>query len=417
MRIRTLVAAALALCFAGAVYPAPGPALDQRLALAPEDLRIEQLTDGGYHLYIRAKPGMLSVLLTESTKDPASKADNFAYRALEKNSVNDGEPRVLDGKKLPSGGELHFLVDSSPERDKAFGKAFHIFIPWVVAWGYPWSRSGKEFIHDGSFINIRTFAKPYADYSGAYADNPYLVRVTQPTKAPAAAAKPAPAVAKPEVAPARPNAAPKAVPASVAPAAALTKPPRIDLYFPETLAAFSSLAKASGGELRYAASDQDIPAQVDALLARAKGKSLDLVLCVDATDSMINGIDELKAKLPALLAARVSELPSFRLGIVSFKDYFEEYLYKRFDFTRDLGAFASDLDSVQAGGGRDIPEAVYEGLFAALGEFPWAAQARLVILVGDAPPHPLPRGSVAEADVLDAASSGGIELDAVAVPK
>jgi len=422
---RTLfTASVLALSFAHGLYSTPVPALTAApaIALSPGDLRIEQLPDGGYHLYIRAKPGIASVLLTESTQDPAKKADSFAYRALEKNAVNGGETRILDGKKLPVDGELHFLVDSSPESDPAFGKAFHIFIPWVVAWGYPWSRSGKVFIHDGTFINIRTFTKPYADYAGAFVDNPYLIRVTQAPTVPAAPKpkpKPKP-VPEPEPAPvvvpsAALKPAPLAAPAAV-PKASLSAP-RKELYIPETLAAFADIAKSGNGELRCASSDMDIAAQVDALLARQKGKSLDLVLCVDATDTMINGVDELKARLPALLASRVADFPSFRLGIVSFKDYFEEYLYKRFDFTRDLASFGSTLDSLQCGGGRDIPEAVYEALYASIEEFPWTAEARLVILVGDAPPHPLPRGSVVKDDVFEAASAEAVELDAVAVPK
>jgi hypothetical protein len=132
---------------------------------------------------------------------------------------------------------------------------------------------------------------------------------------------------------------------------------------------------------------------------------------------MLNAMDELKAKLPALLAKRCSAFTPARFGLVSYKDYFEEYLYKRQNFTEGVKAFAADLDSLQCGGGRDIPEAVYEALYAALREFPWSAEARIVILVGDAPPHPFPRGSVGEAEVLDAASNEGVELWPVAVPK
>lgn len=406
MRPYSAALAALAITLSAGVFalPAAAPAalsalsLGPGLDLEPKDLRIEQLADGGYHLYVRAKAGIGSVLLTESTRDPSLKADNFAYRALEKNAVNGAEKRILDGKIAPNSGELHFLVDSSPESDAALGSAFHIFIPWVVAWGYPWSRSGKVFIHDGTFINIRTFAKAYADYSGPYADNPYLIRVSQTASRAATPAAPA---------------APAAIPPA-APAAASFKS---SLYFPETIAAFAAIAKASGGEMRYASADEDIVNQIDALLAREEGKSLDLVFCLDTTDSMINGIDALKSRLPAALSKRLADYPSFRLGIVAYKDYFEEYLYKRFDFTRDIEAFAAELDSLQGGGGRDIPEAVFEGLYAALSEFPWAAQARLVVLVGDAPPHPLPRGSVDEAAVDDAALSSGVEMDAVAVPK
>jgi hypothetical protein len=392
--------AALILVLASPLFSVPA------LVLGPGDLRIEQLSDGGYHLYVRAKAGLGSVLLTESTKDPAHKSDSFAYRALEKNAVNGAEKRVLGGKSISSSSDLHFLVDSTAEPDAFFGRAFHIFIPWVVAWGYPWSRSGKVFIHDGTFINIRTFAKPFADYRGGFADNPFVVRVSQTaSRGPASATGTAPVASA-------------SVPASV-PAAPVAPEPAFDakLYIPETIAAFGAIAKASGGELRYASSDKDIVGQIDALLAREKGKSLDLVLCLDTTDTMANGIDALKARLPAALSRRLADFPSFRLGLVAFKDYFEEYLYKRFDFERDLGSFAAELDSLHAGGGRDIPEAVFEALYAAATEFDWSAQARLVVLVGDAPPHPLPRGSVDESAVDDAAASSGVEMDAVAVPK
>ena len=39
----------------------------------------------GYHLYIRKKNNIESVMLTETTKDPSGKTDNYAYRALEYN--------------------------------------------------------------------------------------------------------------------------------------------------------------------------------------------------------------------------------------------------------------------------------------------------------------------------------------------
>jgi hypothetical protein len=400
--LRPFAALALALGLAPAAFSAPAPDLSLRV----DDLRIEQGGDSGYHLYVRAKSGIGSVLLTESTRDPANAVDSFAFRSLERNPVNEGEARVLDGKKLPTEGEHRYLVDSTPEPDPAFGVAYHIFIPWVVAWGHSWSRSGKIYIHDGTFINIMTFAKPFADYSGAFADNPYLVRVTQaarPAAAPKAAPAPAASAPTPAVAPAPAEAA-----------------PNLGLYFPETLAAFGILAAQTKGQLRYASTDADILAQIDAILARlanAQGKSLDLVLCVDATDSMLNAADELKAKLPALLARRCARFSPARFGLVSYKDYFEEYLYKRQNFQDSPKAFAADLDTLNCGGGRDIPEAVYEALYASLREFPWSAEARIVILVGDAPPHPFPRGSIGEADVLDAAVSEGVELFPVAVPK
>ena len=47
------------------------------LSLSKEDLLVIQNPKGGYHLYIKAKPDIKSVLLTETTKDPDLKLDNY----------------------------------------------------------------------------------------------------------------------------------------------------------------------------------------------------------------------------------------------------------------------------------------------------------------------------------------------------
>ncbi len=65
----------------------------------------------GYHLYIRKIKGVESVLLTETTRDPNGKADNYAYRALEYNPINGDEIRYLDGKPLVSEGAKYSLID------------------------------------------------------------------------------------------------------------------------------------------------------------------------------------------------------------------------------------------------------------------------------------------------------------------
>ncbi len=410
------------------------------LALGPGDLRIEQRSDAGYHLFIRAKKGLGSVLLTESTKDPERKTDSFAYRAVKKNAFNGDERRILNGEFISATSNQYFLMDSSPEPDPEFGSAYHVFIPWVVVWGYSWSRSGEVFLHDGTFVNIRAFAKPYADYAGAFADNPYVIRVTQAASAsaatPAAAAKPAAqaAVPAPQAAapapaaatgkPAPQAAAPAPSAAAPAPAASTAKPAAAVVparflesapkgnFMPETVEAFTRIV-GSSGSLAYASKGSEVPEAILRLLRPYKGSSLDLVLCLDATESMGAAIEAIKARLPGLLARSSGDFPGLRVGVVAYKDYFEEYLYKRFDFSRDLAVLSANLSQLRSGGGRDTPEAVYEALYSALSEFAWSSERRLVILVGDAPPHPLPRGSIDRALVEETASASGILLDAV----
>ena len=102
-------------------------------------------------------------------------ADNYAYRALEWNAINGDEKRMLDGAFLDSPTSRYSLIDSTPEADADFGSSFHIYIPERMEFGYPWSRNGVVQIQKGTFISIRTFTKPYADYEGSdFLDNPFM---------------------------------------------------------------------------------------------------------------------------------------------------------------------------------------------------------------------------------------------------
>jgi hypothetical protein len=369
----TVLAAAAVLSLSGVSdAQSPGPAY---LLLSPSDLRIEQRGDSGYHLYVRRKPGIGSVLLTETTKDPAGKADNYAYRAKEANPINGDEKRMLNGAFIPAESKLYSLIDSTPETDPALGECFHVFIPYVVVFGYQGGRSGEVFVADGTFINVRTFAKPYADYSGAWADNPFQVKVTQ---------KPLPG------------------------------PPEGN-YLKDAEEDFKRLS--GDGKVVYSSGEKDIMPKIEAVLARDPGKDLDLVLCLDTTESMANDMAELKKSLTPMLERALAGHPSHRIGLVYYKDYFEEYVVRRFEFTANLTEIQKRIDSLRALGGRDIPEAVNEALYAALTEYPWAAEKRRIILVGDAPAHPIPRGDVDEEDVRREAARLGVEITAIILPQ
>ncbi|MDR2101872.1 MAG: hypothetical protein LBP43_04810, partial [Treponema sp.] len=151
----------------------------QDLSINAGDLRIEQRVDGGFHLFIRKKPGISSVLLTESTKDPALKEDNYAYRTSRWNAINSDEIRLLNGVPIAGENNIWSLIDSTPEMHPELGQAFHIYIPYLLYYGYENTRHGEVYVVDGTYLNIRSFALPYGDYRGAFRDNPYVLRVTQ----------------------------------------------------------------------------------------------------------------------------------------------------------------------------------------------------------------------------------------------
>ena len=136
------------------------------LSLKSSDVLVQKDENVGYHIFIKQKEGVNSVLLTETSKDPTNKVANYAYRSEEWNEVNGNEKRILDGKFLESEYSKNSIVDSTVENHKTLGNAFHLYIPEKLIYGYPWTRNGEVLIETGTFVSIRTFAKPYADYSG-----------------------------------------------------------------------------------------------------------------------------------------------------------------------------------------------------------------------------------------------------------
>jgi hypothetical protein len=117
-----------------------------------------------------------------------------------------------------------------------------------------------------------------------------------------------------------------------------------------------------------------------------------------------------------MLREELAGFSAFRIGMVLYKDYFDEYLTRKIAFTADFSRFQTALNGIRPRGGRDIPEAVYEALYAGTG-FPWEAESRLMILIGDAPPHLRQRGDVSKEMVENAAKEKGITVHAIILPQ
>ncbi len=349
------------------------------LSVGKDDVRILQSPDGGYHLYIRAKADIKSVLLTETTRDPSLKSDNYAYRAPVYNAVNGDEKRLLDGAFIRPEKKIYSLIDSTTEKDTPLGEAYHIWIPYLIAYGYEWSRHAEVQVLDGTYLNIRAFSKPYGDYTGSFSDNPFRLRLTQK--------------------------------------AALKAPPEGTKYMTDTVATFSDLADRTRGKTLYAKSPDDLIPLIESILVPPGEKTLDLVFVIDATESMMDDVKKMRELLDGLLSEILPTYPSYRIGLVLYKDYFEDFLVKTAcPFTTDLTVFRKALDSFRVQGGRDIPEAVYEALDGALA-YPWNPEAdKKIILIGDAPPHPKPRGRVTKEIVDKEASDHGVQMNVIILP-
>lgn len=141
---------------------------------------------------------------------------------------------------------------------------------------------------------------------------------------------------------------------------------------------------------------------------------LDLVFMIDATGSMGDEIDKLKATLRSIVA-EVSALPSrpdLCLGLVAYRDRGDAFLLRSHDLTHDVGGFLRDaLYPLHAGGGGDYPEAMNEALHETVHRISWRGDGatRLVVLLADAPPH-LDYGAPHYDDDMLAALGKGIKV-------
>ena len=145
------------------------------LALYPLDTRFELAYENdnpvGYNLFVRKKPGIESVMVTEPT-------GNYALRSLGWNAVNGNERRELAGVTLTDTYSRFSILSSTPISDRLFGETFQLFIPSWVVYGNPSSPNGIVYmdIKEGAQINIRTFDHKYGDpKTGSFFDYSTMV--------------------------------------------------------------------------------------------------------------------------------------------------------------------------------------------------------------------------------------------------
>lgn len=346
------------------------------LQIKPGDAYIELAPEGGFFLWIKASPGIGSIMLTDSSKDPDGKEDSFSLRSFDYNKYNGDEKRVLNGEFLDSEKEYYFLIDSTTEKSPILDQeAFRIYVPETVTYGYPWSREGQLAVGRGSWLNIRAFEKPYGDYEGTYRDNPFILSMKE-----------------------------------------LPPLPPVPIEVEKEEGVFDEMATETMGEFNVAEDGDDAVDKIAGLLDRTTGPDIDLVLVIDTTVSMKDDVGFIRNKLIPIVKRKIVNFDEFRIGIVLYRDYKEEYLTRRFQFESDLSIIQGRLNRISVSGGRDLPEAVYEGLYDAVENFDWKASSRLIIQVGDALPHKVPRGDVTKEMVFQEARNKNISIFPILLP-
>jgi Mg-chelatase subunit ChlD len=124
-------------------------------------------------------------------------------------------------------------------------------------------------------------------------------------------------------------------------------------------------------------------------LERLAHQPVDLAIVIDCTASMSGEIADAQGGVDDLMRFVGDVSGGIRVGIVGYRDRREKFETVGWDFTSSIDDARANLWRLSAEGGGDKPELVDEGLELAVTKFHWnQAHRGVLVLVGDAPPHP-----------------------------
>ncbi len=153
--------------------------------------------------------------------------------------------------------------------------------------------------------------------------------------------------------------------------------------------AYGRLSSATEGHSVEANAAADVPVLIRQIFDEELPEGpVDVVFVVDTTNSMQDDIDAVKRDMRAILEHLRAHNPDYRVGVVAYRDIFDEYLTRTQLFLTDDDAHIDlAISALTVAGGDDWREHVYAGIHTALGQ-PWRRGAsQHIILMGDAPPH------------------------------
>lgn len=119
--------------------------------------------------------------------------------------------------------------------------------------------------------------------------------------------------------------------------------------------------------------------------------NVDIVFAVDATGSMGDEIDYLKAEVLDILGKIEDKYDNLNinLGSIFYRDTWDSYIVRKSKLSPDFDKTDAFIKEQVANGGGDFPEAVDRALQSAVNEMNWSENAvsRILFLILDAPPH------------------------------
>jgi hypothetical protein len=167
-------------------------------------------------------------------------------------------------------------------------------------------------------------------------------------------------------------------------------PVSIDASIKLRVDAWTRLSTATSGKTVEAQAPKEVPVLIRQIFDDGVPQGpVDVTFVVDTTGSMEDDINAVKQDMRQILAHLRERNPDHRVGVVVYRDIYDEYL------TRTLLVLETDpnkiedaINAIQVTGGDDWREHVYAGITTALRGQPWRTNAsQHIVLMGDAPPH------------------------------
>ncbi|HEY9702674.1 MAG TPA: VWA domain-containing protein, partial [Allocoleopsis sp.] len=124
---------------------------------------------------------------------------------------------------------------------------------------------------------------------------------------------------------------------------------------------------------------------------------VDLCFVIDTTGSMQTFINAAQTQLlNTIKLLSDNNKIDLKLGLVEYRDHPPQdttFVTRIYPLTSDLKKMQNSINQLNADGGGDFPEAVYDGVKDACLKMQWREHScRFALLVGDAPPHGFPDG-------------------------
>jgi hypothetical protein len=152
--------------------------------------------------------------------------------------------------------------------------------------------------------------------------------------------------------------------------------------------------------------------------AAAARPVVEVAFVLDTTGSMASLIEGAKRKIWSIATSIIDANPDaeIRMGLVAYRDIGDEYVTRTYQLTTDIQDLYAQLLEFKARGGGDWPESVNEALLVGMTKLAWSngpESARILFLVGDAPPHMDYAQDTKYPDVMEIARQRGIIVNAV----